>query len=147
MVPKYSPRGAKAIVPTRKTLEYDLTRFMPLRTITEGSFVRYSISKAMSKVVVFQGRARPSHLCYTFRITSLLCLESSSTNRVPASPRPFPAWAEPWEGVKKREAAKPPFFFPPPTAQPGRLWGASPWSPVTLACGFSTFLKPIRLPR
>lgn len=95
MVPRYSPRGAKAIVPARKTLEYDLTRFMPLRTITEGSFVRYSISKAMSKVVVFQGRARPSHLCYTFRITSLLCLESSSTNPVPASPRPFPAWAEP----------------------------------------------------
>jgi hypothetical protein len=47
---------------------------------SRGPFVRYSISKAMSKVVVFQGRARPSHLCYTFRITSLLCLESSSTS-------------------------------------------------------------------
>src|SRR3978361_1076874 len=47
-----------------------------------GPFVRYSISKAMSKVVVFQGRAVPSHLCYTFRITSRLCLESSSTIRM-----------------------------------------------------------------
>ena len=44
-----------------------------------GPFIRYSISKAMSKVAVFQGRTGSSRLCYTFRITSLLCLESSST--------------------------------------------------------------------
>ena len=58
-----------------------------------GPFVRYSISKAMSKVAVFQGRTRePSRLCYTFRITSHLCLESSSTgSSFPAnSAKPVP---------------------------------------------------------
>jgi hypothetical protein len=82
-VPEYSPRGAKPSYPTRKALEYDLTGCHPCGWRARGPFVRYSISKAMSKVVVFQGRARPSHLCYTFRITSLLCLESSSTIDIP----------------------------------------------------------------
>jgi len=56
-----------------------LPDFSPCGPLDRGSFIRYSISKAMSKVVVFQERAEPSHLCYTFRITSRLCLESSST--------------------------------------------------------------------
>lgn len=69
--------------------------------------VCYSISKVMSKVAVFQGRVYPpnyteaetpaspggpSRLCYTLRITSRLCLESSSTgSSFPAdSAKPVP---------------------------------------------------------
>ena len=78
--PEVLSQGSRSVMKARKALEYDLTQCLTLSSQdTEGPFVRYSISKAMSKVVVFQGRAVPSHLCYTFRITSRLCLESSST--------------------------------------------------------------------
>ncbi len=81
-VPKVLIRGLDRVVASREK-----ARMWPIPSATpvkepqpEGPSVRYSISKAMSKVAVFQGRCRDtSRLCYTFRITSHLCLESSST--------------------------------------------------------------------
>jgi hypothetical protein len=51
-------QGDQTVLTGRETPEHDLTQCQALRPDEPGgSFVRYSISKAMSKVVVFQGRA------------------------------------------------------------------------------------------
>lgn len=103
MASKYSPRVTKPSSPEGKHQNMTLTLGAePCGPTAPGGlpFVT-ALAKQCRKWWYFKVGPRPSHLCYTFSITSRLCLESSST---------FPGG---WGAVF--------FFFPPYAPTPRYL--------------------------
>jgi hypothetical protein len=118
MASKYSPRVTKPSSPEGKHQNMTLTLGAePCGPTAPGGlpFVT-ALAKQCRKWWYFKVGPRPSHLCYTFSITSRLCLESSST--FPGGGRQF-------------------FFFfhmpPPPATCPGFP------SPQAISCRWGPF--------